>query len=136
LRYGNVGRCGNRLVKNVLVILEVPKFRCGSDFLVGRPSIRNFERRTVLGPGFAVIVNAGGRDVGVAEPLLRFGDVGLVIERIGGGRRPQRMSADLEAEARLAGGGIPVAARRANGTPGTMGMIKALEDTLAIARDG
>ena len=52
----------------------------------------------VLGPRLAVIVDAGSGDVGVAEPLLDLGDVGLIIERIGGGRRPQRVSAYLEAE--------------------------------------
>jgi hypothetical protein len=30
----------------------------------------------------------------MAEPLLHLGDVGLVIERIGGGGRAQRMRAD------------------------------------------
>ena len=63
-------------------------------------SIVHLERRAVLGPRLAVIVDAGGGDVGVAEPLLDLGDVGLVVERIGGGRRPQRMGADLEAELR------------------------------------
>jgi hypothetical protein len=50
-------------------------------------SIRHLKRRTVLGPGLAVIVDAGGGDVGVAEPFLNLGDVGLMVERIGGGRR-------------------------------------------------
>jgi hypothetical protein len=36
----------------------------------------------------------------VAEPFLDLGDVGLVVERIGGGRRPQRMGADLEPQFR------------------------------------
>jgi hypothetical protein len=43
-----------------------------------------------------VIVDADGGDVGVPEPFLHFGDVGLMIERIGGGRRAERMGADLE----------------------------------------
>jgi len=47
-----------------------------------------------------VIVDAGGGNVGVAEPLLHLGDVGLVVERVGGGRRSQRMGADLKAELR------------------------------------
>jgi hypothetical protein len=38
----------------------------------------NLERRTVLRPGFPVIVDACGGDVGVAKPLLHFGDVGLI----------------------------------------------------------
>ena len=45
-----------------------------------------------------MIVDAGSGDIGVPEPFLNFGDVGLVVERIGGGRRPQRVGADLEAE--------------------------------------
>jgi hypothetical protein len=47
-----------------------------------------------------VIVDAGGGDVGVAEPFLDLGDVGLVVERVGSGRRAQRMGADLEPERR------------------------------------
>jgi hypothetical protein len=45
-----------------------------------------------------VIIDAGGGDVGVAEPLLDLGDVGFVVERVGGGRRPKRVGANLEAE--------------------------------------
>jgi hypothetical protein len=37
-----------------------------------------------------VIVDPGGGDIGVPEPFLDFGDVGLMVERIGGGRRAQR----------------------------------------------
>ena len=62
--------------------------------------VRHFERRTVLRPGLAVIVDPRRANVGVAEPLLHLSDVGLVIERIGGGRRPQRVGADFEAELR------------------------------------
>jgi hypothetical protein len=36
----------------------------------------------------------------VAEPFLNLGDVGLMIERVGGGRRAQRMGADRKAELR------------------------------------
>ena len=50
-----------------------------------------------------MIVDARGGDVGVAEPFLHLGDVGLVVERVGGGRRAQRMGADLEAEQRRVG---------------------------------
>jgi len=39
----------------------------------------------------------------VAKPFLHLGDVGLVIERIGGGGRTQSMSADLEPELRRIG---------------------------------
>src|SRR6266850_4829886 len=61
-------------------------------------SIIHLERRTVLGACLAVIVDAGGGNVGVAKPFLNLGDVGLVVEGIGGGGRAQRMGADLEAE--------------------------------------
>src|SRR5271165_154524 len=61
-------------------------------------SVIYLERRAVLRPRAAVIVDARGGDVGVAEPLLHLGDVGLVVERVGGGRRAQRMGADLETE--------------------------------------
>jgi hypothetical protein len=43
-----------------------------------------------------VIVDAGGGDVGVAEPFLDLCDVGLVVERIGGRRGAQRMGANLD----------------------------------------
>ena len=49
-------------------------------------SISNLEGRAILGPRSTVIVDAGGGDVGVTKPLLHLGDVGLVIERVGGGR--------------------------------------------------
>jgi hypothetical protein len=61
-------------------------------------SIGDLERRAILGPRAAVIVDARGRDVGVPKPLLHLGDVGLVIERVCGGGRPKRMRADPEAE--------------------------------------
>ena len=41
-------------------------------------SIRDFEGRAVLEPGLAVIVNTGRGDVGVAQPLLDLGDIGLL----------------------------------------------------------
>ena len=50
-------------------------------------SVGHFERRAILGTRAPVIVNSGCGDIGVAKPLLHLGDVGLVIERIGGGGR-------------------------------------------------
>jgi hypothetical protein len=47
-----------------------------------------------------MIVDAGRGDVGVTEPFLDLSDVGLVVERVGGGRRAQRMGADLETQRR------------------------------------
>lgn len=78
-------------------------------------SIRHLERRTVLGPRLAVIVDAGGGDIGMAEPLLDFGDVGLVIERIRGGCRAQPMGADLEPELCRIGPDEHINAIRCNG---------------------
>ena len=47
-----------------------------------------------------MIVDACGADVGVAEPFLHLGDVGLVVERVGRGGRTERMRADLKPEQR------------------------------------
>jgi hypothetical protein len=67
-------------------------------------SIVHLESGAILRPSLAVVVDAGSGDVGVAEPLLDLGDVGLVVERIGGGGRAQRMGANLKAEfGRIAG---------------------------------
>ena len=64
--------------------------------LQGSMSVIHLEGRTVLRARLAVIVDARGGNVGVSEPLLNLGDVGLVVERVGGGRRAQRMGADVE----------------------------------------
>jgi hypothetical protein len=56
-------------------------------------SVIYLEGRTVLGPRFAVMVNPRRGDIGVPEPFLNLRDIGLMVERIGGGRRPQRMQA-------------------------------------------
>jgi hypothetical protein len=34
-----------------------------------------------------MIVDAGRGDIRVAEPFLDFGDIGLMVERVSGGRR-------------------------------------------------
>ena len=75
--------------------------------LVSR-SISNLERRAVLRPGAAVIVDARGGDIGVAKPLLHLGDVGLVVERVGGGGRPQGVRPDFKSELRGVGAHQPV----------------------------
>jgi hypothetical protein len=54
----------------------------------------------MLGPRLAVIIDAGGRDIGMAEPLLDLGDIGLVVECVGSGGCSQRMGADLETQSR------------------------------------
>src|SRR5665213_3766398 len=66
-------------------------------------SISYLEGRAVLRPRSTMIVDARGGDVGVAEPFLHLGDVGLVVERVGGGRRAQGVRADLESEQRRIG---------------------------------
>ena len=45
-----------------------------------------------------MIVDARSADVRMAKPLLHLGDVGLMVERVGGGGRAQRVRADLESE--------------------------------------
>jgi len=67
-------------------------------FFGRRSSIADFERRRVLRPIFAPIVEARRRDVGVTQPLLHFGDVRLVLERVGRRRGAQRVRADRDAE--------------------------------------
>ena len=44
-----------------------------------------------------MIVNACGGDIRVAEPFLHLGDVGLMIERVGG-CRAQSVSADQKSQ--------------------------------------
>src|SRR3954467_5532984 len=50
-----------------------------------RSSIGNLERRAILGPCVAVIIDARCSNVGMPKPLLHLGNVSLVIERVGGG---------------------------------------------------
>ena len=64
------------------------------------PLINNLERRAVLRPSLAVVVDPRRRNIRVPQPLLDLGDVGLVIERIGGDRGAERMRADLEPQLR------------------------------------
>jgi hypothetical protein len=45
----------------------------------------DLESWAVFGPRLAVIVDAGGGDIGVAEPPVNLRDVGLMVGRIGGG---------------------------------------------------
>src|SRR5712692_8828032 len=52
------------------------------------------KRRAVLRPHLAAVVEAGGGDVSVAEPLLDLGNIGFMGEGAGGGRGAQRMHAE------------------------------------------
>ncbi len=63
-------------------------------------SVSHLERWTILGSRAAVIIDARDRDIGVTEPLLHLGDVGLVVECIDRHGRTKRMRADLKAELR------------------------------------
>lgn len=51
--------------------------------------INNLERGAIFRPRFAMIVNSRRRNIRVTQPLLDLGDIGLVVERIGGGRRAE-----------------------------------------------
>lgn len=46
------------------------------------------EGRGVFRPDLAAIINAGGRDVGVAEPLLHLRNARLIHGRVGRRSRP------------------------------------------------
>src|ERR1700689_1435087 len=87
---------------NSFTLLASDFRRFGQSLLSARKtmSVYHLERGAVLRPRAAVIVNARGADVRMAKPFLHLGDVGLVIERVGGGRRAERMRADLKAERR------------------------------------
>ena len=63
-----------------------------------KPSISDLESRAILGSRPPMIVNPRGADVGVPKPLLHLGDVGLVVERVGGGGRAKRMRTDFKPE--------------------------------------
>ena len=62
--------------------------------------VSDFGGRTVLWPGLAVIINSRGGDIGMTQPLLHLGDVGLMIKRVGRGGRPQRVRPDRETQRR------------------------------------
>lgn len=65
--------------------------------LCGIGSVMHLEGRTVLRTGAPPVIEPRGGDAGVAEPLLHLGDVGLMIERVGGGSGTQRVGTDLKA---------------------------------------
>jgi hypothetical protein len=64
------------------------ELRHGASQLISHPKCR-----AVLGAHFPAIVEPRSRDVGVAEPLLDFGDVGLMGEGVGCRRGAQRVDA-------------------------------------------
>src|SRR6266545_2847395 len=64
--------------------------------LKGMILIHDLERWTIFRSGFAMIVNARRCNVGMTKPLLHFGNVRLMIERVGRRSRAQGMRADFE----------------------------------------
>lgn len=50
--------------------------------------IPHAECKGVLRPRAAPVIDPGRADAGVAQPILPLGDVGLVLQGAGGGRRP------------------------------------------------
>ena len=67
---------------------------------LGRGLKSDLKRGAVFRPGLAVIVNPGFRNVGTTDPLLHLGDIGFVIEGIGGRRGAQGGCADPKSEQR------------------------------------
>ena len=68
-------------------------------------SVSHPKGRTILGPRLAPVVEPCRRYISVTKPLLDLGNIGLVIERVGGGRRAQRVNTEsfhLSSKARIA----------------------------------
>ena len=59
-----------------------------------RKSILHPKRRTVFRPILALIVKPSGGDIGMAQPFLHLGNIGIVLQSVGRRRRPQRMHAE------------------------------------------
>ena len=81
-----VAQCLYRIASNPLIDSESPS------------SVANAERGAILGPSRAAVIEAGGADVGVAEPVLDASDVGLVLEGVGGGGGTQRVDDALHGD--------------------------------------
>lgn len=57
-------------------------------------SVADLEGGRILRPQVPAVVEPGGADVGMAQPLLDLGDVGLVLEGVGGGGGAQAVDAE------------------------------------------
>jgi hypothetical protein len=68
------------------------------DLHIAVPSVAHFKGRRIFRLHLAPIINPGCCNVGVPQPFLDFGNVGVVVKRIGGGGGAQRMGADLESQ--------------------------------------
>jgi hypothetical protein len=56
--------------------------------------IPHLKRGAVLWPGLPPVVEARGGNVGMPEPLLHLGDVGLMVERVGRGSGSRSVRAE------------------------------------------
>jgi len=56
--------------------------------------IPNPKRRTVLWARLTPIVEAGSRNISMAQPLLDLGDIGLIREHVRGGHGARLMHAE------------------------------------------
>jgi hypothetical protein len=56
--------------------------------------IDHLERRTVFGTAPASVIETSSSDGSMPKPLLDFGDIGFVVERVGGGRGAQCVRAE------------------------------------------
>ena len=93
--------------------------QCSGVFLSKPRLVAHFEGGRVFWLHFAPIVDAGGGDIGMAEPLLDLRDVGVVVQRIRRGCGSASMGADLEAK------GQGQRRRKACGTPPKMNSKRA-----------
>ncbi len=59
--------------------------------LWGLGLILHFKRRRVLRPVLPAVIEAGGGNIGVSQPLLHLGNICLMIQGIGGGGGTKRM---------------------------------------------
>ena len=57
-------------------------------------SIIYSKRRTIFRPVFPLIVKPRGGDIGMTQPLLHLGNIGIVLQGVCRRRRPQRMHAE------------------------------------------
>ena len=51
--------------------------------------VAHLEGRRILWPHFPPVINPRRRDIRMPEPLLHLSDVGVMVERVGGGSRAE-----------------------------------------------
>ena len=86
------GACERTIRSYLITSSQDAELACCRDIRLGgagfAPSVADPERGAVLGPACTPVIEAGGADVGVAEPVLDACDVGVVLEGVGGGGGP------------------------------------------------